>query len=85
MRKENRDFGKLIDGQLQYAPMPLKINGVSVYTNVRNTYFKEGYSAIVRTEMPSKEGYYYTSSWQQTDSRTITEVWEEHSEVTNYE
>lgn len=78
MRTTNNSFGKLENGTINYSPIPLIVDGNSVWTNDRALYLANGYSEIVRTEQPSREGYYYTSSWEQTDEQTITEVWTEH-------
>lgn len=84
--KSNTNYGILNnDGTIEYAPTPLTINGVETWTNHRLDYIGEGYCDVVHTEQPSREGYYYTSSWEQTDSFTITEVWTEHNVETSSE
>lgn len=81
MRTINNDFGKLENGNINYSPIPLIVDGIPTWTNDRTLYLTNGYSEIVRTEQPTREGYYYTSSWEQTDEQTITEVWTEHEIV----
>lgn len=78
--KRNTNYGTLNqDGTIEYAPIPLNINGVDTWTNQRLDYIGEGYCDIVRTEQPEEEGYYYTSAWEQTNSFTITETWTKHA------
>ena len=38
-----------------------------------------GYKPVVRSPMPSKEGFYYTESWTETDTAIVQE-WEEHEQ-----
>lgn len=64
-------------GALEYAPVPLVIDGKNVWTNEEAKYNSLGYYEIVRTEMPEKEGYYYTAYWTLEENKLI-EKWEEH-------
>ena len=65
------------DGGLEYAPLPLVINGENVWTNIESEYNKLGFYEIKRTEMPEKEGYYYTDYWELSENK-IVQRWEEH-------
>lgn len=74
----NYRFAKLNEsGALEYAPVPLVINGVNVWTNIEAEYNKLGFYEIKRTEMPEKEGYYYTDYWE-LENNKIVQRWEEH-------
>lgn len=76
----NTKFGKLdASGNIQYAPIPLVIDGTNVWTNVGASYTKEGYYPIVRTEAPDREGCYYTSYFV-LDGSVIVEKWKEHTD-----
>lgn len=80
MAKHNRRFGKTDGGRnVEYAPLPLVIVGVNVWTNVPETYISEGYYPIVNTDMPEKEGCYFTSYYEQ-EGEVIVQKWEEHME-----
>ena len=65
------------DGGLEYAPLPLVINGENVWTNIEAEYNALGFYEIKRTEMPEKEGYYYTDFWELAENK-IVQRWEEH-------
>ena len=74
----NYKFAKIKeDGALEYAPLPLVINGVNVWTNEEAKYNALGFYEITRTEMPEKEGYYYTVFWE-LENNKIVQRWEEH-------
>lgn len=84
MLKLNRNFGKLDnDNNLTYAPIPLVINGVNVWTNEKDKFIQAGYFPIERTEQPQKDGYYFSFSWVQ-ENGVIVQKWEEH-EITEEE
>ena len=44
-----------------------------------------GYKPVTRTAMPTREGYYYTEKWTETET-AIVQGWEEHeqSSATDY-
>ena len=65
------------DGGLEYAPLPLVINGKNVWTNIEAEYNALGFYEIKRTEMPEKEGFYYTDFWE-LENNKIVQRWEEH-------
>ncbi|MGN0806822.1 MAG: hypothetical protein ACI4MN_00015 [Candidatus Coproplasma sp.] len=74
----NYKFAKLNEnGALEYAPVPLVIDGVNVWTNEETKYNALGYYKIERTEMPEKEGYYYTDFWELSENKVV-QRWEEH-------
>lgn len=74
----NYKFAKIKeDGGLEYAPLPLVINGENVWTNIEGEYNKLGFYEIKRTEMPEKEGFYYTDYWELSENK-IVQRWEEH-------
>lgn len=74
----NYKFARLDEsGELEYAPLPLVINGEKVWTNIEGEYNKLGFYEITKTEMPEKEGYYYTVFWE-LENNKIVQRWEEH-------
>ena len=74
----NYKFAKLNEsGGLEYAPLPLVIDGVNVWTNIEAEYNKLGFYEITKTEMPEKEGYYYTVFWE-LENNKIVQRWQEH-------
>lgn len=76
--RHNYKFAKLNEsGGLEYAPLPLVIDGDNVWTNLEAEYNKLGFYEIKRTEMPEKEGYYYTDYWE-LENNKILQRWEEH-------
>lgn len=74
----NFKFAKINEsGRLEYAPLPLVIDGVNVWTNIEAEYNALGFYEIMRTAMPEKEGYYYTDFWELSENK-IVQRWEEH-------
>lgn len=74
----NYKFAKLDEsGGLEYAPLPLVINGENVWTNIEAEYNALGFYEIKRTEMPEKEGYYYTDFWELAENKIVQRL-EEH-------
>lgn len=65
------------DGALEYAPLPLVINGKNVWTNIEAEYNALGFYEITRTAIPEKEGYYYTDFWELAENK-IVQRWQEH-------
>lgn len=87
----NRNYGKLIGSYPQYLRMPVQltaditINGVVhpagswLSTDDEGAILELGYKPIVRTDAPTKEGYYYTEKWTDTGAAIVQE-WEEHEQ-----
>lgn len=74
----NFKFAKIKeDGTLEFPKLPLVINGENVWTNIESEYNKLGFHEIIKTEMPEKEGYYYTVFWE-IENNKIVQRWEEH-------
>ena len=74
---KDTNFGKLNDGQLEYAYRPMEINGEWHSNPSEEVLIEQGYKPIEYTEMPVKEGYYYTSKFE-TRLNKIIQIWEEH-------
>ena len=73
----NRNYGKLINNKLEYAYKPMIINGEWHSNPSDELLIAQGYKPIEYTEMPVKEGYYYTSSFTNEGDK-IVQVWTEH-------
>lgn len=67
-------YAKLIDGNLQFAKMPLKIGGKHVFTNDENILRAQGYKPVEYTDAPQQEGYYAECEWQETETEIVL-VW----------
>jgi len=73
----NRNYGKIVNNKLEYAYRPMLING-EWHSNPSDELLLElGYEPIEYTEMPVKEGYYYTSRFEDRLNKII-QIWEEH-------
>lgn len=72
-------YGKLIDGKLRGAPMPLKTGQGDVFTNNPSIYLANGYKPIILMEYPS-DGKSYIDSWTETESE-ITQIWIEQPQT----
>ena len=87
----NTNYAKLVGGYLEYLRLPVElkspliINGVThpigahLSTNDDTAIRQLGYKPITRTVMPTREGYYYTETWTETDT-AIVQGWEEHKQ-----
>ena len=74
----NMRYGKLENGNLVYAPSPLIIDGIKVWTNVPSVIIGHGYKPISNTTAPYVEGYYQVSGWAETDTE-IVQTWTAHA------
>lgn len=75
--KQNKNFGKINDnGSIQYAPLPLLING-NTWTNDVKLHESFGYYPVIKTRKPEREGYYYTSYYV-FENNTCIEKWKEN-------
>lgn len=69
-------FARLVSGQIQYAPKPLRVNGSDVYTNDPNIYHANGwYTVILATPLPPVSGFNIEESWREDENTmTVTQV-----------
>ena len=51
------NYGKLIDGQLQYPPLEFHENGMSIVGFTEEFILQHGYKKIVQSDPPAEEGY----------------------------
>lgn len=70
-------YGRLEAGKIQYADVPLVIDGVQVWTNDPAVYATAGYLPVMMAEKPQKDGYIYTCEFVELDG-AIVQVWTEH-------
>ena len=87
----NTNYAKLTGEYPEYLRLPVElqspliINGVThsagahLSTNDDAEIKELGYKPVTRTAMPTREGYYYTEKWTETDT-TIVQEWEEHEQ-----
>lgn len=62
-------YAKLIDGALQYAPNPIRVDGRDIFTTDPTLY---GYKPVVRPDPPEQEGYYaIPNGWEETETELI--------------
>ena len=79
--KTNRKFAKTEDGlSLEFAPSEFEYEGVFYNaTNREEIYNAIGFFRLVRTDMPYKEGFYFTAFYE-VEGNTLVEKWQEHEE-----
>ena len=87
----NTNYAKLVGGYPEYLRLPVElqspliINGVThpagahLSTNDDAAIKELGYKPVTRTTMPTREGYYYTETWAETEMAIVQE-WEEHEQ-----
>ena len=88
----NINYAKLVGEYPEYLHLPIElkspliINGVThpvgahLSTNDDAAIKELGYKPVTRSPIPSKEGFYYTESWTETDTAIVQE-WEEHEQT----
>ena len=88
----NINYGKLTGDYPEYLHLPIRLTepitigevthpaGSFLSTNDDAVLRELGYKPVVRSPMPSKEGFYYTESWTETDT-AIVQKWEEHEQT----
>lgn len=72
----NRNFGKLINGKLQYAPNPLVSRDVVISNPSKIEYVERGFLPISIDEKPIKEGSAFVPYYVKTDT-AIMKKWRE--------
>lgn len=74
----NRNFGKLEDNKLIYAPDCIVDGDKHIYTNDPAVMLNYGYKRIIKTPYPADEKIYRKDYVE--DAETITIVWKEIEE-----
>lgn len=65
-------YAKLIEGELFYAPNPIRLHGADVFTTDPRPY---GYKGVVFPAPPEQEGYAAVpDGWEETDTE-IMQKW----------
>ena len=54
----NRNFGKLVDGSVRYAPNNITVNGVTYAAPTAEQYLDAGWKSVDTARPPEKEGFY---------------------------
>ena len=73
----NYDYGRFVNDKFEYAPRVLIIGDTRIINPKEEHFLQAGYKKIVKTEMPVKDGYYYSSKIIN-DNGIPTMIWEEH-------
>ena len=93
----NTNYAKLAGEYPEYLRLPIQLTepitigevthpaGAHLSTNDDAAIKELGYKPVTRTTMPTRDGYYYTEKWTETDT-VIMQEWEEHEQppVTDY-
>ena len=75
---KNTNYAKIVDGNVIIAEEPLKIGTTREIINPKKEhYLQAGYLEVVKTAMPQKDGYYYTSTIENVNG-VPKQIWEEH-------
>ncbi len=79
--EKNRNFGKLDEsGNVEYAPLPLVIDGENFWTNEAETYMGQGFLPIIRTEKPIEEGFCFSEYFEEEEG-SLVQKWKKHEAV----
>lgn len=70
-------YAKLIEGELVFAPNPIKVGEAYIGNPLGSVYEAEGYKPVTYTDPPGEpdEGYRWVETWTETDSE-IVRGWE---------
>ena len=82
MANINRNFGKLIEGAITYAPSVLVLDGRTILNPNVESYAAAGYLPVVDAApiVPPREGYHYTpDGWEEREG-AIRRVWREEAD-----
>ena len=61
--KKNYNFGLINkNGEIKYAPSPLNVNGINIWTTDPKFYIEQGYYPIIYEAAPDQENI-YTPYW----------------------
>ena len=81
MANINRNFGKLIEGAITYAPTVIILDGRTILNPNAETYAAAGYLPVdtASPSEPPREGYHWTpDGWEERDG-AIRRVWREEA------
>lgn len=65
-------YAKLVNGNLSALKMPIKLNGIDIFTNDENMFIANGYKPVVFTEPLNETD---VPHWVETET-VITQVWD---------
>lgn len=72
----NKNFGKLINNKLQYAPNPLAKGSIIISNPSKSEYMARGFLPVLAEEKPIKEGSVFTPYFVETEN-AIVKKWKE--------
>lgn len=85
------NYAKITGEYPEYLRLPIQLTesiaidgvthpaGAHLSTNDDTAIRQLGYKPVTRTAIPTREGYYYTEKWTETDTAIVQE-WEEHEQ-----
>lgn len=74
---ENINYGKIENEKLIYAKNPLWVGNKMIGNPTAQDYENNGFKPVIYSEMPIKEGCYYTATYTD-DGTVIKQGWKEH-------
>lgn len=67
-------YGRIENGELRIYRFPFRVDGRTLVTNDPARLLENGLKQVIYTPIPEPvEGYYYASSWKETDDRIVRE------------
>lgn len=83
-------YGKLISGELYFAPKKLNHDGVIVYNPPAKMYREQGWKVVISDEQEPPEGYYFEERWVEKETtieieRTLVPIPDEISDEEAFE
>ena len=82
MANINRNFGKLIEGAITYAPSVLVLDGRTILNPNAESYAAVGYLPVVDAapSVPPREGYHWAADGWEEREGAIRRVWREEAD-----
>jgi hypothetical protein len=80
----NKNYGKIENGNIKFAKNPLWTQDKMIANPTNEMYIANGYKPIEYTDVPTKDGFYYTSKFIEVEN-SIVQIWEEHIVLDNIE
>ena len=66
-------YAKLIEGELNFAPNPIRVGENNIGNPPDEIYLADGYKPVRYTDPPTepREGYQWQESWSETDTEIV--------------
>ena len=67
------EYGKLVNGELQYPPKEIEVNGMKVVGFTEDFLLSQGYKKIVMPNPPEEDGLDHSQTYVETENTIVIE------------